>query len=104
VRVKRTRKGLAVSWTKVAGAGRYEVGVTLRSRRMKFASTSRTHVLVKGVPRWAAGGVTVRALDDLRKGLPSRGRSFRAKGKEPSPLRPLTRCKVKKKKIACRRR
>jgi hypothetical protein len=103
VRVRRTRKGLAVSWRKVAGARRYEVAVALTTARMAFASTHREHVVVKHVPRWAAGRVTVRALDDLRQGLPSASRRFRGVGRQPSPLRPLAHCRVKKRKVACRR-
>jgi hypothetical protein len=103
VRVQRNRKGLVVSWRKVAGAKHYEVAVAMKSHRMAFASTRQTHALVKHVPSWAGGRVSVRALDDLRQGNPSAARAFRGKGKQPSGLRPLSRCNVKKHKIRCRR-
>ena len=81
------------------GATRYEVAVTLRSRRMKFARTRGRRASLK-VPRWASGRVTVRAVDDLRQS-PLAGRRFKAVARRPSAFRAFPRCKVTKKKITC---
>ncbi len=101
VRVRHRGSRLAVSWRKVPGASRYEVAAAMASRRMVFAATAKRGVVVKGVPAWASGRVTVRAVDDVRQSDPSAGRRFRAVGLRPSPFRLLFSCRVGAKKIAC---
>jgi hypothetical protein len=94
---------LRVSWRKVPGATRYEVAGSLSSRRMVFATTKRGSATLKGVPRWLSGRVTVRAVDDLRQSKPA-GPRFKRTARQPSPFRPLRKCRVAKRKISCGKR
>ncbi len=100
VRVRRKGSLLLVSWRKVAGATSYEVGARLSGRRMTFARTSKRGVRFK-VPKWFAGRLTVRAIDDLRQSPVSGAARFKAISAEPSPFRSLEQCKVGKTSIRC---
>ena len=100
VRVRRKGGLLLVSWRKVAGATTYEVGANLSGRRMTFAKTRKTGVRFK-VPKWYAGKLSVRAIDDIRQSPVSGAARFRATSAEPSPFRLLEQCKVGKTSIRC---
>ena len=101
LRVRRRGNSLRVSWRKVSGATRYEVGARLSGRRMTFRTTRRTKTTLR-VPAWRSGRVYVRAVDgDLRQSGLARSRRFKAKGRQPSPFRPLLSCRVGGRRIVC---
>ena len=101
LRVRRRGNSLRVSWRKVSGATRYEVGARLSGRRMTFRTTRRTKTTLR-VPAWRSGRVYVRAVDgDLRQSGLARSRRFKAKGRQPSPFRPLLSCRVRGTRIVC---
>ena len=101
LRVRRRGNSLRVSWRKVSGATRYEVGARLSGRRMTFKTTRRTKTTLR-VPAWRSGRVYVRAVDgDLRQSGLARSRRFKAKGRQPSPFRPLLSCRVGGARIVC---
>jgi hypothetical protein len=101
IRVRRSGSRVRVSWRKVKGATRYEVAANLSSRRMVFARTRRTRVTLRRVPRYVAGRITVRALDDLRQSGIARSKRFRATGRRPSPFRRLLDCRLRRRTITC---
>jgi hypothetical protein len=101
VRVRRSGNRLIVNWRKVPGARRYEVAARLSGRRQVFGTTRRTRIVLKGVPRWLSGRVTVRAIDTMRQSAVAGRPRFRATRRRPSPFRPLLRCKVGSRTISC---
>ena len=70
VRVRRSGTKLRITWTRVAGAARYEIAVTLRSGRQRVATTTKRSLVLTAIPRSARGSVSVRAVADLRQGSP----------------------------------
>ena len=95
--------GLRVSWRGVTGAARYQLAVTLSSGRQRFVTTHRRKILVKRIPKWDAASVTVRAVDKVRQGAPAAKHIKRTAPKRTN-LRPLKRCRVKKRRVVCRQR
>ena len=102
LRVRRRGSRVVVRWRRVRGARRYEVAASLSSRRMVFARTRRTRVVLR-VPRWLSGRVTVRALDDVRQSRVAGRPRFRATRRQPSPFRPLLVCRIAGARIICYR-
>src|SRR5262249_60436708 len=89
VRVRGAGSTLHVSWDRVSEADDYDVIATLGIGGQRTLHTHRRSAVVRGVPRWSAGRVTVRALAPLRAGPAGRGR-FAANGPRPKTrLRPL---------------
>jgi len=100
VRVRRRGNRLLVSWRKVSGARRYQVGVRLSGRRMTFKTTRRTRASLR-VARWRTARVFVRALDDMRQSALARARRSPGRGRRPSPFRPLLECRIVGGRIIC---
>jgi hypothetical protein len=67
VTLRRTHAGLFATWSRVPGATRYDVVVTLKSGAQNLRTTRRT-VLTLAVRRSDGGRVQVRGVGYLRKG------------------------------------
>jgi hypothetical protein len=102
LRVKRARTNVTISWKSVAGATLYEVGVTSKTGFQRFTTTRRQHLVVKQVPKSAAGAVTVRAIDRTRQSVTA-AKPLRALAAPTRKFKRLGRCTVAKRKITCRR-
>jgi hypothetical protein len=87
LKVKRSGPALKVRWKAVSGATRYQLVVT-SSTGQRTLTTSKRSAKVGGVPTWASGSVSVRALAPLREGRAS-SRAFKATTKPPTRLRKL---------------
>jgi hypothetical protein len=84
----------------VAGAKRYEL--TLNAGKQQFLTTAKRTAAFKGVAKGKAGTVTVRAVATLRQSGVAR-KKFRRTAAKKGPLRGLKDCRVRHKRVKCRR-
>jgi hypothetical protein len=82
VRVRRIGTTLRVTWQRVAQASRYEVVASLALGGQHRVVTTGRSVRLRGIVRWSAGRVAVRALAPMRSGARG-GARFRAGGPRP---------------------
>lgn len=98
--MRRKGKRLHVSWRRVKGATRYEMAITTATGRQRYRTTRKPKAALRRIPKSTAGRVSVRAVDSLRQGRPAVKR-FRRTARRRLNLRPLARCRVKR-KVVCR--
>lgn len=101
--VRRRPKAVIVRWARVRGATRYEVALTPSRGRQRFVTTSRGSLVLRRVPKTVRGTVSVRAVDRLRQGRAAKKRFARA-ARPKRNVGSLPRCKVKQRRVSCRRR
>ena len=82
VRARRIGTTLHVTWQGVAQASRYEVVASLAIGGQHRVVTTGRSALLRGIARWSAGRVAVRALAPMRSGARRTAR-FRADGPRP---------------------
>ncbi len=97
LKIKRKGTRLIVSWKRTKGARRYEIAATMSGGRQRFATTRKRRAVIRRVPKYRRGRVTVRSVDDLRQSRPARKR-FRATAKRPRTFRTLRKCKLVRRK------
>lgn len=71
-----------MSWSAVPEAARYEVVARLVTGGQVSTRTTRRSVVLRGIPRWSGGRVTVRALAPQRTGGTTAA-TFRSVGPRP---------------------
>ncbi len=101
LRVKRGKKGLTISWRGVAGASKYELGITSPSGYQRIIITRKRRVVVK-LAKSVGGRVTVRAGAPFRTSRVT-AKPFRRLASRATKFRTPKRCRVVKKRIVCRR-
>jgi hypothetical protein len=79
------------------------LAVTSGAGFQRFRTTRTNRVVLKGVPLSVGGRLTVRAADRVRSSKPV-GKHFKRLVAPKRKVTPLGHCKVKKKKVRCRRR
>jgi hypothetical protein len=92
---------LAISWAAVPDAVSYELAVTTSSGRQVFSATKRHSARVSGIDPSVSGKVTIRAVAPLRQGRLAQ-RTFKRAAAAKRRFHRLPKCKVAKKKVACR--
>jgi hypothetical protein len=90
LQIARRGTSLRVTWNAVAHAARYEVVVTTTSAGQRSRTVHRAAVVLRGVPAFAKGTVSVRALDAFRQS-PTAVARFSAAAPAPTRFRPLPR-------------